>query len=112
MTDPRGSGATAPRQVTVGRLRRVGLMAVTATFLVGAGSACASPTDPELRFVDQLRNRYPELSVAAADDVQLIDAGRAICGGRDSVVVDRLAELGVDREELLQDAVLTMCPTR
>lgn len=112
MTDPRGSCAAPRRQVAIGRLRRVGLLAVTATLLVGAGSACASPTDPELRFIDRLRNRYPELSVAVADDDQLIDAGRAICGGRDSVVVDRLAELGVDREELLQDAVLTICPTR
>jgi hypothetical protein len=79
---------------------------------VVACSSCGVRSEADLRFVTELRNRYPRLSVAVADDGELLEAGRALCAGRSVEVLVQLVDLGVDRNVLIEAATDTICPAR
>lgn len=87
-------------------------MALLALAGVVACSSCGGRSEAELRFVTELRNRYPRLSVAVADDGELLEAGRALCAGRSVEVLVQLVDLGVDRNVLIEAATDTICPAR
>lgn len=107
MTATEGSGRQAPRTLRCA-------VAVLSTVLaaVAVGSACASSSEAELRFVDELRNRYPRMSVSVASDDALVAAGLATCSAVDDPELARLEQLGVDRQVVAGIAVDTVCPGR
>ncbi len=100
--NPRTPSRSIPATVTA--------LVVALVAILPAG--CAEPTEAELRYIDELRNRVPRMSVAVADDDTLLAAGRAVCAGEPSPELDRIVALDVDRQVVVEVATVTICPAR
>lgn len=94
------------------RLVPHGVLIAVVPLLVGATFGCSGGSDAELRFIDALRNRYPNLSVARASDDTLVAIGRSTCGGVAPPEMASLLRAGLDTEVVAGLAADTVCPGR
>lgn len=94
------------------RLAPHGVLIAVVLLLGGATVGCSGRSDAELRFIDALRNRYPNMSVARASDDTLVTIGLATCGGAEPPEMAPLVRAGVDPEVVAGLAADTICPGR
>ena len=94
------------------RLVPHGVLIAVVLLLVGATVGCSGGSDAELRFIDALRNRYPNMSVARAPDDTLVAIGRSTCGGVAPPEMASLLPAGLDTEVVARLAADTSCPGR
>ncbi len=75
--------------------------------------ACSVPDDNELRFLDRVRNEFPDLSVTRATDDRLLRLAQANCSPStlSASDVEELRQIGVDRDRF-EALALPLCPAR
>lgn len=91
----------------------IAAIVVALVLVVLRSAAMGGTTSAEDRFVDDLRQEHPALSVSVASDDELIAVARSACSpegisGSDTSWLERR---GLDAEAFVDDAQV-LCPTR